>query len=151
MGERFEHLRELGRFATTLGIATSLGLALVALTPISHVYFVTISGLTPELTTVALTPARLIVPLPALTVLLAFQRSIIVGGRRTQHITVASAIEVGTIATVFAVLAWGVGLVGATAAFAAFTCGRTLSNAYLVFGCRRVLARVRGGAQLRAT
>jgi hypothetical protein len=146
MGERFEHLRALGRFGMALGIATSLGLALVALTPLSNVYFVTISGLTPELTSVALTPARLIVPLPALTVLLAFQRAILVEGRRTQHITVASAIEVGTIATVFAVLAWGLGLVGATAAFAAFTCGRTLSNGYLVFGCRGVLARRRAPA-----
>ena len=143
IGERFEHLLALRRFGTTLGLATSLGLALVALTPLSHVYFVTISGLTPELTRVALTPARLIVPLPALTVLLAFQRAILVEGRRTRHITVASAVEVGTIATVFAVLAWGLDLVGATAAFAAFTCGRTLSNGYLVFGCRRTLARVR--------
>ena len=146
MGDRFQHRHELGRFGVTLGLATSTGLALVALTPLSHLYFVTISGLTPELTSVALTPARLIVPLPALTVLLAFQRAIIVEGRRTQHITVASAIEVGTIASVFAVLAWRFDLVGATAAFAAFTCGRTLSNAYLAFGCRRVLARVRPAA-----
>lgn len=147
MGERFEHLRELGRFATGLGIATSVAIALVAFTPLSHVYFVTISGLTPELTSVALTPARLIVPLPALTALLAFQRAILVEGRRTRHITVASAVEVGTIATVFAVLAWGMGLVGATAAFAAFTVGRTLGNSYLFFGCRAVLARVRAPAR----
>ena len=143
MGERFEHLRELGRFAATLGVATSAALALVAFTPLSQVYFVTISGLTPELTSVALTPAQLIVPLPALTVLLALQRAILVEGRRTRHITVASAVEVGTIASVFAVLAWGMDLVGATAAFAAFTCGRTLSNSYLFFGCRNLLARVR--------
>ena len=146
MGERFESLRELGRFGVGLGLATSLGLALVALTPLSDIYFVTISGLTPELTNVALTPARLLVPLPALTVLLAFQRAILVEGRRTRHITVASAIEVGTIATVFALLAWGMGFVGATAAFAAFTCGRMLSNGYLVFGCRSVLGRVRAPA-----
>ncbi len=141
MGERFEHLRELGRFAVTLGLATSLALALVAFTPLSHVYFVTISGLTPDLTAVALTPARLIVPLPALTVLLSLQRAILVEGRRTRHVTVASAVEVGTIALTFVVLAWGLDLVGATAAFAAFTLGRTLSNGYLVAGCRGVLAR----------
>ena len=146
MGERFQHLRELGRFAIGLGVATSAALALVAFTPLSHVYFVTISGLPPDLTSVALRPAQLIVPLPALTVLLAFQRAILVEGRRTRHITVASAVEVSTIATVFAVLAWGWDLVGATAAFAAFTCGRTLSNSYLFFGCRRLLARVRASA-----
>jgi hypothetical protein len=37
-------------------------------------------------------------------------------------------------------------LVGATAAFAAFTCGRTLSNSYLFFGCRGVLAKTREAA-----
>ena len=139
MGERFEHLRALGRFATGLGVVTSVAIALVAFTPLSRVYFVTISGLAPELSSIALAPARLLVPLPALTVLLAFQRAILVEGRRTRHITVASAIEVGTIALVFAMLAWGLGLVGATAAFAAFTCGRSASNSYLFFGCRTVL------------
>jgi hypothetical protein len=143
MGERFEHLRALGRFATSLGLVTSVAIALVAFTPLSHVYFVTISGLTPELTSIALIPARLIVPLPALTALLAFQRAILVEGRRTRHITVASAVELVTIALVFAILAWRLDLVGATAAFAAFTCGRTLSNSYLIFGCRGLLARVR--------
>jgi progressive ankylosis protein len=141
MGERFGHLQSLARFATGLAVVTSTAISLVALTPLSHVYFVTISGLTSELTSVALVPARLIVPLPALTVLLAFQRAILVEGRRTRHITVASVVEVGTIALVFGVLAWGFGLVGATAAFAAFTCGRTASTGYLLFGSRRVLAR----------
>ena len=143
MGERFEHLRALGRFATSVALVTSVAIACVAFTPLSHVYFVTISGLTPELTSIALIPARLIVPLPALTVLLAFQRAILVQGRRTQHITVASAVEVITIALVFAILAWRLDLVGATAAFAAFTCGRTLSNGYLIFGCRGLIARTR--------
>jgi hypothetical protein len=141
MGEHFEHFRELRRFGLSLGIATSSGLALVALTPLAHVYFVTISGLSDDLMRVALTPARIIVPLPALTVLLSLQRAILVEGRRTRHITAASAVEVGTIASVFVFLAWGLDLVGATAAFAAFTCGRVLSNGYLFFGCRRILVR----------
>ena len=144
MGDRFEHLPELRRFGVGLGLATSAALGLVALTPLSHVYFVTISGLSADLTGVALTPARIIVPLPALTVLLSLQRAIMVEGRRTRHVTVASALEAGTIASVFVLLAWGLDLVGATAAFAAFTCGRTLSNGYLLSRCRRVLGDARG-------
>jgi Na+-driven multidrug efflux pump len=143
MGVRYEHLRALGRFAATLGFATSLAIALVAFTPLSHFYFVTISGLTPELTRFALVPARLLVPLPGLTALLALQRAILVEGRRTRLITAASAVEVGTIGIVFTVLAWGLDLVGATAAFAAFTVGRTCSNGYLAFWCRRVLDKDR--------
>lgn len=139
MGERFRHFPELRKFALTLGLATSAGLALVAFTPLSSLWFVTISGLTPELTSIALIPARVIVPLPALSVLLSLQRAILVEGRRTQHITVATAIEVASVALVFILLGWGVGFLGATAAFSAFLGGRIASNTYLFFGCRRVL------------
>jgi len=141
MGERFEHLPDLRRFAMGLGLAASAGIAVVAFTPLSHVYFSSISGLTDELTAFALTPARLIVPLPALSVLLGLQRAILVDARRTRHITFASAIEVGTVAMTFVTLGWGLGLVGATAAFASFLGGRIASTAYLFLGCIGVLRR----------
>lgn len=140
MGDRLERLGEVRRFAGTLGLATSAALALVAFTPLSHVWFVTISGLTPELAAFALTPAALIVPLPGLSVLLSFQRATLVQTRRTRPITIASAVEVTTIALGFVALGWGVGLVGATAAFGAFLVGRTASNGYLWIACRRALA-----------
>lgn len=139
MGERLEHLPELRRFGVGLGLATSTALAAVALTPLSGFYFGTMSGLSAELTAFALTPARLLVPLPALTVLLSLQRSVLVQGRRTHHITVASALEVGMIAATFGVLAGSLDLVGVTAAFAAFIGGRLVANGYLAFGCRGVL------------
>jgi hypothetical protein len=142
MGERFDNLPELRRFAASLGFAASAGIALVAFTPLSDLYFRTISGLSAELTAFALTPARLIVPLPALSVLLSLQRAILVEGRRTQHVTVASVIEVSTVALAFVALGWGLGLIGATAAFAAFLSGRKASNVYLFFSCVGVLGRV---------
>jgi hypothetical protein len=55
---------------------------------------------------------------------------------------VASVIEVSTVALAFVALGWGLGLFGATAAFAAFLCGRTASNVYLFFSCVGVLGRV---------
>lgn len=144
MGERFENLPELRRFAGALGLAVSGGIALVTFTPLSDVYFMTISGLTPELTSFALTPARVVVPMPALSVLLSTQRAILVEGRRTRFITVASAIEILTVAATFVAFGWGLGLIGATAAFAAFLVGRTASNTYLYFGCQTVLRGKRG-------
>ena len=139
MGERLENFRELRRFALTLGGATSLGIALVGFTPLSHVWFVRISGLTPELTAFALIPTRLLVPLPFLSVILSLQRAILVQGRRTKHITVASAVELAAVALVFVSLGWGLNLVGATAAFAAFLGGRLASNAYLLPSCASVI------------
>jgi len=139
IGDRLEHLPELRRFAVSLGLATSVGLALVAFTPLSQVFFVTVSGLTPELMEFALTPVRIIVLLPALSVLLSVQRAVLVEGRRTRHITVASAVEIAVVALVFVSLGWGLDLVGATAAFAAFLAGRTASNLYLLAPTRAVV------------
>jgi hypothetical protein len=139
MGEQFEHLPALRRFGVGLGLAVSGGIALVAFTPLSDLYFMTISGLSPQLTAFALTPARIIVPMPALSVLLSTQRAILVEGRRTRFITVASAIEIVTVAMIFVGLGWGLDMIGATAAFAAFLGGRMASNTYLYFGCLTVL------------
>ena len=110
----------------------------MAFTPLSDVYFVTISGLTPELTDFALTPTRLIVLLPALSVWLSLQRAILVESRETRHITVASAMEVTTVAITFTVLGFGLDLVGATSAFGAFLAGRLSSNLYLAWATRGI-------------
>jgi hypothetical protein len=143
MGDRFTHLPELKRFSFSLGLATTAGLSLVAFTPLSQFWFETISGLTPELTIFALVPMRIIVPLPFLSVLLSLQRAILVEGRRTAHITVATALELGSVAVLFVILGWRLDFVGATAAFAAFLGGRVVSNTYLLFRCREVLREQR--------
>ena len=139
LGDRFEHFPELRTFAIWLGGATTLGLALVAFTPLSDIYFITISGLSPELARFALTPTRVIVLLPAMSVVLSLQRALLVESRRTRHITVASALEVTTVAILFTGLGFGLDLVGATAAFAAFFGGRLMSNVYLAWGCRGIV------------
>ena len=139
IGEQFEHYRELRRFCFTLGAVATAGLALVAFTPLFQLWFIALSGLTPELTSFALIPARIIVPLPFLSVLLSFQRAILVEGRRTQHITWASVIEVTAVAVLILTLGLGFEVVGATAAFKAFLGGRLLSTVYLAPGCASVL------------
>src|SRR5690606_24426727 len=109
-----------------------------------------ISGLPPDLAAFALLPTALLVPLPALSVLLSFQRAVLVQLRRTHPITIASAVEVGTVALAFIALGWGMEIFGATAAFGAFLAGRTASNIYLLGACRRALVRPdRGAAQIR--
>lgn len=140
LGDRFEHFGELSRFAALLGSATTVGLGLVAFTPLSDVYFVGISGLSPELAAFALPPTRIIVLLPALSVLLSLQRAVLVESRRTERITVASVLEVATVAATFTLFGFGLDWVGATAAFAAFLAGRGMSNAYLAWGCRGLVA-----------
>ncbi|MCY4572330.1 MAG: hypothetical protein OXF01_05965 [Gemmatimonadetes bacterium] len=131
MGREFEHRRTVARYAFVLAIVTSAGYALFAVTPLFDFWFGTVSALTPELQEYARIPAALIIPLPALSVWLAYQSAVMVMKRRTRAITMATSLGVAGIMAIFAVLAWGLGWIGATAAFAAFLGGRFLSNLYL--------------------
>ena len=140
LGRRAEHSGVVGRFALILGLATSGALGIVAFTPLAAVWFEGVSGLTPDLAGYALLPARLLVPLPGLSVLLSLQRAILVQGRRTGPITTATMIEVGVIAVLFVIGGWWLDWVGVTAAFFAFLGGRIAGNLYLAGPVRAVLA-----------
>jgi hypothetical protein len=149
MGPRMEHFRELARFALRLALGASAGLALIGFTPLARVWFETISGLSPELTAFALTPTRILALLPALSVVLSMQRAILMRGRFTRPITVATATEVAGILLLLTLLIHGLDWVGVTAAAVAFVAGRAAANGYLVPPCLRVLsarARVTGAA-----
>lgn len=139
MGRRHEGYPEVARFATGLGIAASAGLAAVAFTPLASVWFEMISGLDAELASFAFVPTRLLIPLPALAVLLNLQRAVLMKGRRTRPITGASAIELVGVGVLFPALAWGAGMIGVAAAFLAFLGGRVAANLYLIPKYRAVL------------
>lgn len=140
LGDRREHLPELGRFTVWLGLGAAAALALIVFTPLAVVWFETISGLSPDLSRFAYVPARLTVPVVALSVLLSLERALLMKVRRTHPITVATAIEVVVIAVAFVVGAWGFGWLGVTAAFAAFVAGRFASTAYLAVPVRASLS-----------
>lgn len=124
LGRNNEHARELGRFAAVLALAASGGLALVAFTPLAGLWFGTVSGLPPALAALAVMPTQVVVLLPALSVVLSFQRALLVQRRKTGPITVATVVEVAGIAALFPLFGWGWGWMGVTAAMAAFVGGR---------------------------
>jgi hypothetical protein len=138
-GRRLENVAILGRFGLGLALASSGALALVAFTPLADFWFLTVSGLAPELAEAAVAPARVSVALPAVAVLIAFQHGLLVRGRRTRPVTAATALEVAVIAALFVAVGWGVGLTGVTAAMIAMVGGRAAGNLYLMRPVRRVL------------
>lgn len=140
LGRNNENVAMMARFGLVLGLATSGALALVAFTPLSVIWFERLSGLTPELAAYALWPARILVPLPALSVLLSLQRAILVQGRRTGPISGATTVEVIGIAVLFPLLGFGLGWTGVTAAFTAFLGGRVAGNIFLLRSVREVLS-----------
>jgi hypothetical protein len=125
------------RFAASLGLTTSIGLAIIVATPLSRVWFQTISGLDSELYHFALLPARMLIPLPALSVLLSLQRGVLMQSRHTRPITWATIAEIATIAAILFVLVVPLEAVGAVAAAAAFLGGRFLGNLLLMPSFRR--------------
>ncbi|MGI9625879.1 MAG: hypothetical protein ACR2QM_03515 [Longimicrobiales bacterium] len=141
IGDELEGYRPVARFAGYLALFSSIGIALFAFTPLFGFWFSTLSGLTAELVEYARIPAMLLVPLPALSVWLSVQRAVLVQGRRTKAITVATAIELAGIATIFGWVGWGLDWVGVSAAVLAFAGGRAMANLYLIRPCRAVLNR----------
>lgn len=132
MGEKKEGYIPLRNFAFFLGIAVTAGLSLIAFTPVAKIWFFHISGLSLELASFAYLPTQILVMLPALTVLISFQRSILVNIEQTGPITWATIIEVGTIIGVLYLTITPLNFVGVVAAAWAYTIGRLCANVYLV-------------------
>ena len=109
---------------------------LIAFSPAVTLWFRDISGLTPELARLAVVPIRIFAVIPALEVLLAFQRAQFVVGENTRPITKATAIEVAVIALVLLLVISGTNLVGVTAAALAAMSGRLCAIAYLLLAGR---------------
>ena len=139
MGRQHEHFRSLAQFAMVLALSATACLALVAFTPLANFWFVTVSGLSPDLARYALLPVAVLVPLPFLSVLLSFQRGVLVVARTTRPITIATALEVAGIALIFPIIGWKLGIVGVTAAAISILLGRIAANTFLIAPCRRAL------------
>jgi hypothetical protein len=138
------HRRPVARFAAGLAAAGTLGLAAVAFTPLATVWLEQVSGLSPALSRFAVPPLRLLAVMPALSVLLSLQRAVLVHGRQTRYLTVATALEM---AGILAVLVIGLPTMpwpGATLAAAAFLAGRLAGNLYLIRPCLGISYRRRG-------
>jgi progressive ankylosis protein len=146
LGRRCEHVGILARFGVAMALTASGGMALVAFTPLADVWFTGVSGLTPELAQFAVSAARILVPLPAMSVLLALQQAILVQGRSTRAVSLATALEVVCIAALFSLFGWRLGMTGVNAAMLALLLGRLAGNAYLAWPVRRVLRASRAGA-----
>jgi progressive ankylosis protein len=141
LGEGRHNKQPVLVFAGLLATVSTLGLLLVAWTPAWRFWFVTVSGLEPDLAAFAVTPLRILGVMPLLSVLLNLQRALLVHGRRTGPVTTASIMEVAGLAVVLAVGVLGLGAVGVIAAAVAFMVGRLAGNLSLIRPALVVLRR----------
>lgn len=140
MGEKNEHYKKIRNFALILASCVVGGLALLVFTPLSFLWFQQISGLSLELTLFSMLPAKLMVLMPGLTVLISMQRAILVNNKKTTPITIATAIEVFSIFCVLSLTIHILGLIGAIGAALAVVSGRSLANVYLITPSYRTLS-----------
>jgi hypothetical protein len=131
LGKHPGQYRMVRNFALVLGGGVTLILGLIAFTPLADFWFGTVSGLSPQLIEFARTPLRILWLLPTLTVLICFQRAVLMEGRTTTPITVATAIEA---VAIFALLGGFVlysSLPGILGAALAYLVGRLLAVSWL--------------------
>ncbi|MBD3413784.1 MAG: hypothetical protein GF421_05040 [Candidatus Aminicenantes bacterium] len=129
----------LRKFAVLLGLGASLGLSLVAFTPLSEVWFQQISGLSGELSRFAVRPTQILFLLPGLSVMLCFQRAIIIKKEKTKPVTIATAVElIGVIIFLIFTIHW-FNWVGAVCAAVSMTLGRLAADIYLLRPFSRAL------------
>ncbi len=140
-GKKNENYLPLRRFALRLGMTLVAVLALIAFTPLSLLWYEQISGLSPDMAKFALLPTSILVMMPGLTVLLSFQRSLLINAKRNTSITIATALEVCTILTVLLVTTRLLNWVGIVAAALALLSGRLLANSYLSLSVAAVRRR----------
>jgi len=141
VGPHREHYPMIRNFALALALSVTTGLGLIAFTPLAVVWFHNISGLSRELTAFALVPTRILVILPALSVLLACQRGLLVHARRNASAMWATLIELTSIAIILTVGIHWLDLVGAVAAAVAIVSARIVSTVWLIPVCWSILRR----------
>ena len=118
-------------FAFLLGAGVALGLGGIAWTPLAESWFLHVAGVDAELTALAIDALRILAVMPALTVLLSYQRAQAVHARKTGPVSTATMIELATVALVLFAAISLADLRGAVAAAIALVAGRLLANGYL--------------------
>ena len=131
LGENRDNYPKVRNFAVMLAAATGGGLTLIAVTPLNRIWFEVVSGLTPVLAAFAVTPLQIMALFPALTVLICFQRSILIVTHLTRPVSIATAVEASVIFLLMSVALLYLPVAGATAAAGSYVIGRLAAVALL--------------------
>jgi len=132
IGNKKQNYTVLRNFAVYLGLLVTVLISVLAFTPLADLWFINVSGLSTELADLSYLPLKIMILLPALTVLLNFQRSSLIINGTTGPISKATAVELIGIILVLLVCMVFLNLIGVVAASVAFIAGKGLSNIYLL-------------------
>ena len=131
-GENKKNYESIKRFAIYLGVFLLITLSIILFTPLLFIWFQKVSGLSFELAKFSILPARILVILPLMTLLISFQRALLVHTKETGPIKGASLIEIVVIIFTLYLSVTFFKIPGAIAAAISYTVGRLFANSYLL-------------------
>jgi len=125
--------RILRSFAYFMAVGVVSVLGIISFTSIGDLWLLNVAGLSNALADFSRFPLMLYTIFPATTVLINFQRSVLVRVRNTKPITYASGIEVAGILLVLLITVKFLSIIGVVAAITAYIIGRSFAVGYLTF------------------
>ncbi len=131
LGKEPDNYLRIRNFAIWLALGTSSCLFLIAFTPLNTLWFEQVSGLSASLSDFAALPLQITAIFPALTVFLCFQRSVLIAGKQTRPVSLATTVEAIAIFALLFISVQFFDLAGAVAATSAYVLGRLAAIAGL--------------------
>ncbi len=142
-------LAVLSRFARNLAVITTLGLVVIAATPLSGVWFGTISGLDASLLALARSSLWVTLLLPALAAIQSFLQGIIMHSKRTRSVTEAVALYLASSVVILGIgVLWG-GASGVFIGLASIAVGEVLRTLWFFWRSRSPRRRLRERDRVR--
>ena len=138
--QRFD---KLVRFAMGLGAGACVLQGVMALTPLSELWFDNVAGLAPNLVDLSVPALQILVTMPIFSVMLAFYRALLVWSTETRGITWAGLIETVAVLSVLWVLIQPVNMIGVYAASWATLIARGVDLTALYFWGKPIIRRLR--------
>jgi len=147
LGDGAHAARALRRFGLLLGLGSSLVLLAVAVTPLAGLWFAAVSGLPPELASLASGAALLGVAWPFSQAMQSWFQGALTHHRRTRFVTEAMLVFFGVVSAALFVAVKATDWRGAPAAVLALTLASLCQTGWLALRYRAALAHAAPGSQ----
>ncbi|MGB0387044.1 MAG: hypothetical protein ACPGWR_19690 [Ardenticatenaceae bacterium] len=131
----------LRTFVWRLAISTSAFFVLLALTPGVTFWYRYISGLTPELAQLAILPTIIMAIIPGINAFISWYRGVLVHNQHTTPISIAVALNMGTLLILMSIFPYVANVAGAVLAAAALTASLVVESLFLWWQSRLSVAK----------
>ncbi|MBD3226185.1 MAG: hypothetical protein GF313_15770 [Caldithrix sp.] len=142
LSDRRDSFKKLQKFAALMILYVTVVIALITFSPLFKVWFHHISGLSLELTDFAHLPVVILMLIPAFSIILAFERAIMVYVQKTGPVTMATGIELAGIFLSLTLFIHGFYMIGVVAAAIALMIGRLGSVSFLLYFTKKYMSNL---------